>query len=130
MSIKIFKFKSRGHGLVTTQNINPKSFIGNYFEKEHQSYEIPRHIYDGWFEHPFFGRYINHNKTPNCNLVLNKNCIQVISNQNILKNEEITVNYFEIVDILNLPECEVEKHGIKDFEYITEYIDLDKKQII
>jgi hypothetical protein len=130
MSVKIFKFKSRGHGLVATQDIKHKTFIGNYFEKDHQSNEIPRYIYDGWFEHPFFGRYINHNKTPNCNLILNGDYIQLIANQDILKNKEITVNYFDIVDLLNLPESEVKKHGIVDFEYIIEDIDLDKKQII
>ena len=130
MSVKIFKFKTRGHGIVAVDNISKGDVIGNYFEKNHTSNEIPRYIYDGWFENPFLGRYINHNKNSNCKLSIKDDCIEVVAKTDILKNEEITVNYFDIVDILNLPESEIKKHGIEDFEYIIEEVDLDKKELI
>jgi hypothetical protein len=128
--VKIFKFKTRGHGIVAVDTLPKETFIGNYFEKDHKSNEIPRYIYDGWFETPFLGRYINHNKNSNCKLVLTNDSIKVVSKNIINKNEEITVNYFDIVTLINLPPDETERHGIQDFEYISEDIDLDKKQII
>ena len=128
--VKIFKFKTRGHGIVATDDIPTETFIGNYFEKDHKSNEIPRYIYDGWFETPFLGRYVNHNKNSNCKLVLTNDSIKLISKNLINKNEEITINYFDIVHLLNLPEDEVKRHGIVDFDYIEEKIDLDIKHII
>ena len=128
--IDIFKFKTRGLGVVATKNIPQGTLIGNYFEKDHKSSEIPRYIYDGWFETPFFGRYLNHNRNPNCLLNLNNDVIELISKKDIKRNEELTVNYFDIVNLINLPEYEIKKHGIIDFEYIEEIVDLDDKQLI
>lgn len=129
MSVKIFKFKTRGHGIVSTEDIKKDTVIGNYFEKKHTSNEIPRYIYNGWFEHPYYGRYINHNRDSNCYLHLNENCIEVISKIDIQKNTEITINYFDIVNMLNMPDEEIKKHGIEDFTYIEEIVDLDKKHL-
>ena len=128
--IDIFKFKTRGLGVVATKDISQGTLIGNYFEKDHKSSEIPRHIYDGWFETPFFGRYINHNKNSNCLLNLNNDVIELISKTDIKRNDELTVNYFDIVNLIDLPESQIKKHGIVDFEYIEEIVDLDDKQLI
>ena len=130
MTYNIFKFKTRGLGVVCGDTIKEGTYIGNYFEKNIVSNEVSRHIYNRWFETPFFGRYLNHNNLPNCKLELSTDSIKIIANKDINVNEEITVNYLDVIDILNLPKEEVLKHGIQNFEYIEEPIDLFSKQAI
>lgn len=125
---KTYKFQTRGIGVITTDFIKENSQVGIYFEKPSTSKKLVRHIYDGWFETSLLGRYVNHSNKPNCIPLLQKSNIVLISVQDILPNHEITINYFDIVTLLNLPDSEITKHGIKDYQYVDENIELiDKK---
>ena len=125
---KLYKFKSRGIGVISTNLIPKNSVIGNYLENPSNHNTLVRHIYNGWFETPMFGRYINHNKNPNCDLILKSDRIEIISNKDILPNQEITVNYFDVVEMLEMPIDVVKRHQIANFNYIEE--DIEKKTII
>jgi hypothetical protein len=60
---------------------------------------------------------VNHSSIPNCNVSLNGKDIFLISNNVIDYNEEITVNYLEVAQLINLPESKYDEYGIEDFDY-------------
>ena len=130
MSLKTHIFKTRGIGVVTTAYIVKDTRIGIYLETTPKGTNIRRHIYNGWFETPLLGRYVNHSNTPNCTPLLLKSNILLNSICNILPNQEITINYFDIVSLINLPESELIRHGIKHFEYIEEKVDLFNSKLL
>lgn len=127
--LKTFKFQTRGIGVITTDFIKQNSEVGIYFEKPSTSTKIVRHIYDGWFETSLLGRYVNHSNNPNCIPLFKESKIVLITTQDILPSHEITINYFDIVTLLNLPDSEITKHGIKDYQYVDENIDLIGKKL-
>ena len=127
--LKIFKFKTRGNGVITTELIKKDEYIGTYLENPTTSFKVVRHIYDGWFETPLLGRYINHNIESNCNLIKTDNSIKLISKCDILENQEITINYFDVIDLLKIPSDIVLKHGIYNFSYIEENVMVNDKLI-
>lgn len=120
---KLYKFKTRGIGVISTQLILKNSIIGNYLENPSKQNKIVRHIYNGWFETPILGRYLNHNENSNCYLSLKSDRLELISNKDILPNQEITVNYFDVVNLLKMPEDIIQKHQIDNFSYVEENIE-------
>ena len=127
--LKLFKFKTRGIGIITSEVIKKDECIGTYLENPPSTSEIVRHIYNGWFETPLLGRYVNHNINPNCKLTKTDNSLKLISKCNILENQEITINYFDVIDLLKIPSDIVLKHGIHNFSYIEENVMVTDKLI-
>lgn len=120
--IKLYTFKSRGVGVITTEIINENSFIGNYMMKDIRITSNSRLVYDGWIETNPIGRYLNHNITPNCFLKKIGNSLKLYSNKPIDEFTELTVNYFEVADRINLPTELYLKYNITNFNYELEPI--------
>ena len=116
-SFKVVDINTRGKGLVTVDTIFPGTSIGIYLSKNLTPIVEGRVLYDGWIESSPIGRYVNHSNTPNCNVSLNGKDIFLISNNVIDYNEEITVNYLEVAQLIDLPESQYDEYGIEDFEY-------------
>lgn len=119
---KLYKFKTRGIGVISTILIPKNSVVGNYFENPPTHSKLVSHIYNGWFETPILGRYLNHSEIPNCDVSLKSDRLELISNKDILPNQEITVNYFDVANILEMPEDVIQKHQITNFSYVEEII--------
>jgi hypothetical protein len=64
-----YNFKSRGVGIISSKLIPSNTFIGNYFTKTETITTESRLIYEGWVETNPLGRYLNHNRISNCNLI-------------------------------------------------------------
>jgi len=119
---KRYKFNSRGIGIISSKIIPVNTLIGNYFTKKEPITTESRLIYQGWIETNPLGRYLNHNRNSNCNLILNDNIIQIYTNREISVFEELTVNYMSAINLINLPDSLIEKYSIIDYEYIDEDI--------
>lgn len=117
-SFKVVDIQTRGKGLVTEDTIFPGNPIGIYLSKNLTPIVEGRVLYDGWIESTPIGRYVNHSNSPNCNVSLNGKDIYLISNNVIDYNEEITVNYLEVAQLINLPESKFDEYGIQNFDYI------------
>ncbi len=126
---KTYKFNSRGIGIISSKIIPINTLIGNYFTKKEPITSESRLIYEGWIETNPLGRYLNHNRTPNCNLILNNDIIEIYTNREIYVFEELTVNYLDVIDIIKLPIRLKNKYGIYDFNYIEEEIVIKKDLI-
>ena len=119
---KKHKFNSRGIGIVTTTEIVSDMYVGDYFTKFEPITFQSRIIYDGWVETNPLGRYLNHNKLSNCRLLLDGDVIRIFTNTKIQQFEELTINYFEVADLIKLPKTLIDKYSIIDYEYIEEPI--------
>lgn len=117
-SFKVIDIDTRGKGLVTEDTIFPGSTIGLYLSKNLTPIVEGRVLYDGWIESTPIGRYVNHSSSPNCNVSLNGNDIYLISNNVIDFNEELTVNYLEVAQLIELPESRYKEYGIENYNYI------------
>ena len=125
----LYKFKHRNIGVVSDINISYGTYIGNYFSKKEQLSSESRLIYDGWIETNPLGRYLNHNLDCNLNLVKKDNVIELYANRNIPKHTELTVDYTNIVKLINLPESLVLTYEIFNFDYIEEEVIINKSII-
>lgn len=123
------QFRTRGIGLITTKPIQKNSLVGNYLEKNIIVSSESRPIIDGWIETNPFGRYLNHNANPNLYFVVKKNKIEIYSKHDIKEYTELTVNYIDILKLLNIPDNLKSKFHIVDFEYIEEDIKITKQII-
>ncbi len=119
---KRYKFNSRGIGIISSKVIPFNTLVGNYFTKKEPITNESRLIYEGWIETNPLGRYLNHNRTPNCNLILNNDIIEIYTNREISVFEELTVNYLDVINIIELPIRLKNKYGIYDFDYIEEEV--------
>jgi hypothetical protein len=117
-----YNFKTRGIGIISTLYIQPNTYIGNYFTKFETVTTESRLIYDGWVETNPFGRYLNHNRNPNCNLVFNNNRIEIYTNYDISEFTELTINYLQAIELIELPIELQNKYRISDFDYIEELV--------
>lgn len=117
-----YNFKSRGVGIISSKLIPSNTFIGNYFTKTETITTESRLIYEGWVETNPLGRYLNHNRISNCNLILDNNVIKIYSNKDINQFEELTVNYLDVIKIIELPIRLTNKYGVYDFDYTEEEI--------
>lgn len=117
-----YNFETRGIGIISNDIILKDTFIGNYLSKSEMVSNESRAIYDGWVETNPLGRYINHNKNFNCKLKIEGDIIQLYTICDVNKWEELTINYLDIIPLINLPENLVKKYQIKDYDYITEEI--------
>lgn len=125
----LYKFKHRNIGVVSDINIPYGTYIGNYFSKKEQLSSESRLIYDGWIETNPLGRYLNHNLDCNLSLVKKDDVIELYANRNIPKHTELTVNYTNIVKLINLPESLVLTYEIFNFDYIEEEVIINKSII-
>ena len=123
----LYNFKTRGIGVIS--NINADTLIGNYISKNEIISSQSRLIWDGWIETNPLGRYINHNSNSNLYCVKKNNIIQVYSKYEIDKDTELTVNYMEIIKLINLPYELAVSYKIIDFDYIEEKIVINKSII-
>lgn len=114
---KVVEFKTRGKGLVTQDTIFPGTVIGLYLSKDLVPIVEGRVLYDGWIESLPIGRYVNHSRTPNSNVSLDGDNIYLVSNNVIDYNDEVTVNYLEVADLIGVTEDMYSKYGIEDFDY-------------
>ena len=73
-----------------------------------------------------FGRYLNHNDNSNLEFVLNNEAVEVFAREDIEPYTELTVNYFDLVNLLNVPKSIVEEFSIKKFSYEEELIKINK----
>lgn len=117
-----YNFETRGIGIISNDIILKDTFIGNYLSKSEMVSNESRAIYDGWVETNPLGRYINHNKNFNCKLKIEGDIIQLYTICDVNKWEELTINYLDIIPLINLPQNLVKKYQIKDYDYITEEI--------
>jgi hypothetical protein len=124
-----YRFKTRGIGIISNTQIKKGTYIGNCASKFENITKESRLIYDGWIETNPLGRYINHNRNPNCKVILDGDTIKLYSMNDIDMWEELTVNYLDFANVLEIPENLIKKFGIQDFEYITEIIKVDIKLI-
>jgi len=122
-------FKTRGVGVISSIPILKNTYIGNYFSKTEMITNQSRAIYDGWVETNPLGRYINHKSDSNCKVILDGNFIKLYSIQDIKKWEELTINYMDIIKLINLPNSIIKKYNIVDFEYIDEQISITSNLI-
>lgn len=125
----LYNFKTRGIGVISDININADTLIGNYISKNEIISSQSRLIWDGWIETNPLGRYINHNSNSNLYCVKKNNIIQVYSKYEIDKDTELTVNYMEIIKLINLPHELAVSYKIIDFDYIEEKIVINKSII-
>ena len=125
----LYKFKSRGIGIISNKNIASDTFMGYYFTKTHPITAESRFIYDGWVETNPLGRYINHNQFSNLRLVKTSDTIELYTNQFIPKNTELTIDYLEIVKLIKLPDSLVLSYEIFNYDYIEEEIIINKSII-
>lgn len=125
----LYKFSTKGIGVVSTTVIPKGTFIGHYYSKNIIPSEKNRLLHDGWVETYPLGRFLNHNMKSNLRLILDKDVVMIYSDQIININEELTVNYLKAVNLINLPDRLIAKYGIKNFEYEEELIDLSKSFI-
>jgi len=125
----LYNFKTRGIGVISDININADTLIGNYISKNEIISSQSRLIWDGWIETNPLGRYINHNSNSNLYCVKKNNIIQVYSKYEIDKDTELTVNYMEIIKLINLPYELAVSYKIIDFDYIEEKIVINKSII-
>jgi hypothetical protein len=126
---KRYKFNSRGIGIISSKIIPFNTLVGNYFTKSEPITIESRFIYNGWVETNPLGRYLNHNRNPNCNLILNKDSIEIYTNREISVFEELTINYMNVVDLIELPESLIDRYSIIDYDYIEEEIIIQKELI-
>ncbi len=125
----LYRFKTRGIGVVSTIDIPNGTFIGNYLSKKEQLTSESRLIYDGWIETNPLGRYLNHNKNSNLRFLKKDDVVEIYSNQNILKNTELTVDYTQIIKLINLSDSLVLTYEIFNYDYIEEEIVTNKNII-
>ncbi len=125
----LYKFKTRGIGVISTIDIPNGTFIGNYLSKKEQLTSESRLIYDGWIETNPLGRYLNHNKNSNLRFLKKDDVVEIYSNQNILKNTELTVDYTQIIKLINLSDSLVLTYEIFNYDYIEEEIVTNKNII-
>ncbi len=118
----LYKFKTRGIGVISNKKIDKDTFIGNYFTKNEPITNESRLIYEGWVETNPLGRYLNHSRNSNCNLILNGDIIEIYTNKEISIFEELTVNYLDVIDIIELPIRLKNKYRVFDFDYIEENV--------
>ncbi len=126
---KRYKFNSRGIGIISSKVIPFNTLVGNYFTKSEPITIESRFIYNGWVETNPLGRYLNHNRNPNCNLILNKDSIEIYTNKEISVFEELTINYMNVVDLIELPQSLIDRYSIIDYDYIEEEIIIQKELI-
>lgn len=125
----LYKFKSRGVGVVSTIDIPKNTFVGNYLSKEEVISSESRFIWDGWIETNPLGRYLNHNIKSNLFFVKNNKCIELYSKEIIKKNTELTVDYTQIVKMIDMPESLILTYEIYNYDYIEEEIIINKNII-
>jgi len=124
-----YRFNTRGVGIVSNTQIVKDTYIGNCASKFETITKENRIIYNGWIETNPLGRYINHNRTPNCKVILDGDTVKLYSINNIDMWEELTVNYLDFANVIEMPENFLEKFGIRDFDYIPETIKVETKLI-
>lgn len=129
MMFKKYNFQTRGIGLISTKEISKDMYIGDYFTKFEPITIESRFIYDGWIETNPLGRYLNHNRLPNCRLVLDGSIIRIFTNKDIKEFEEFTINYLDIIEIIKLPKFLIEKYSIIDYDYNEETVSKTLKMI-
>ena len=122
MKLGKFKFPSRGIGLVAMEDIDQIINLGEYLVKGGEITDESREIWDNWVETPILGRYLNHNKKPNTFPILKDDKIIIYTNRKINRLDEITINYFDVATLIDIPENKFEEIGIRDFEYTDEKI--------
>lgn len=125
----LYKFKSRGVGVVSTIDIPKDTFIGNYLSKDEIITSESRFIWDGWVETNPLGRYLNHNIDSNLFFVKNGRFIELYSKVKIKKNTELTVDYTQIVKMIGMPESLVLTYEIYNYDYTEEEIKINKNII-
>lgn len=123
------RFKSRGIGLVATQNIKQGTFLGDYYSKIINVTSNTRHVYNGWIETYPLGRFLNHNPSCNLELVLKKNRVELFTAEDILENTELTVNYLSAANLINLPEHLRIDYHFQDFQFLEETLNFSKNLI-
>lgn len=117
---KKYKFNSRGIGIISSKLIPFNTLIGFYFTKTEPITIESRFIYDGWVETNPLGRYINHNRISNCKLIRNGDFIELYSNKEIGVFEELTINYLDVIKLIELPKSLIERYSINDYDYVDE----------
>lgn len=121
--VKLYNFKTRGIGVITTTSIPQDFFIGLYLKQNIPSTPICRLIHDGWVETNPLGRYINHNRKPNCYVELFDGEVKLFAKEKIDEFTELTIDYFTVVDLIKIPETVLKKLEVTDYDYIDETID-------
>lgn len=118
-----------GKGLFANTGIIPETKIGLYLSKSLTPIVEGRVLYDGWIESIPIARYANHSSSPNCKVSLIGSNTFLISTTAIKENEQITVNYIEVAELIKLPLDEYDKYGIKDFAFESYELELKKSVI-
>lgn len=124
-----YNFKSRGIGIITNTSIKKDTYVGIYFSKNQQISSDSRLIYNGWIETNPLGRFLNHNSNCNLYFVKKEYDIELYTKVDININTELTVDYTQIVKLINLPDSLILAYEIFNYEYIEEVITINKNII-
>jgi len=104
----MFKIRDTGTiglGVFTTKKLNRGVLVGEVCLKGVKPYiNAGRLIHDDWCETHPLGRYINHSSNSNCDIVQLNDVIDLVTNQFVKIEEELTMNYFDIARMINIPE--------------------------
>lgn len=120
---KLYKFDIRGLGIITTTLIFKNSFIGVYLKQNIPTTSNSRLIYNGWVETNPLGRYINHNRIPNCYIEKVGDSLKLYAKESIEPYTELTINYFTVVNLIDIPKSLYDTLGIYDYDYSEQEID-------
>lgn len=121
--VKLYNFKTRGLGVITTEEIPTGFFIGSYMRKYINQSSNSRLIYNGWVETNPLGRYINHNRSPNTFIKEVGDSLNLISKEKINGYSELTINYFDVAKTLKIPQNKLTELGVVDYDYVEEVVD-------
>lgn len=121
-----YKFTTRGVGIVSTVPIVGGTLVGEYYSKNIQITPNTRHVYDGWIETSPLGRFLNHSPQSNLRLILEKNAVKAYAVEDIAPEVELTVNYIEAANTINLPNSYRVKYNFYNFTYENENIFIQK----
>lgn len=121
--VKLYNFKTRGLGVITTEAIPKEFFIGSYMKKDINQSSNSRLIYNGWVETNPLGRYINHNRNPNTFIKEVGDSLNLFSTEKIRSYSELTINYFDVAKTLEIPQNKLTELGVVDYDYVDEAID-------
>lgn len=125
----MYNFNTRGIGIISNKFIVKNTFVGICCVKDNQFSTVGRYVFDGWFEAPPLGRYLNHNLDSNLYFIKKNSIIELYSKNNIEKYCELTIDYIEYTKLLNIPDNLIKLFGIQNFDYIHEVIEIKNKLI-
>lgn len=119
MKLEKNKFQSNRIGLKARTDIGKVTNLGKFLIKDLDKPVNSFSVWGDWMETDTLGRYLRHSFDSNTFTIMKDGDVYIYTKRNISANEELTVNYLEVAELINLPDEKREDFGIKDFDYET-----------